>query len=74
MPCASPWIGSFRPAFASTAHHPAGLDFVLRRAGAPERKDMTAMDQFRYDGKRVLVVGGATGMGAAAAKIVGEVL
>lgn len=33
---------------------------------------MTAMDQFRYDGKRVLVVGGATGMGAAAAKIVGE--
>jgi NAD(P)-dependent dehydrogenase (short-subunit alcohol dehydrogenase family) len=26
-------------------------------------------DQFRYDGKRVLVVGGATGMGAAAAQI-----
>jgi NAD(P)-dependent dehydrogenase (short-subunit alcohol dehydrogenase family) len=36
------------------------------------------MDAFRYDGKRVLVVGGATGMGAAAAKTVanlgGEVL
>ncbi|MCU1346045.1 MAG: oxidoreductase, short chain dehydrogenase/reductase family protein, partial [Acidimicrobiia bacterium] len=25
------------------------------------------MDAFRFDGKRVLVVGGATGMGAAAA-------
>jgi NAD(P)-dependent dehydrogenase (short-subunit alcohol dehydrogenase family) len=39
---------------------------------------MTANDGFRYDGKRVLVVGGATGMGAAAAKTVtalgGEVL
>src|SRR5688572_24512920 len=31
-----------------------------------------AFDQFRYDGKRVLVVGGATGMGAAAAKTVAE--
>ena len=29
---------------------------------------MTGIEQFRYDGKRVLVVGGATGMGAAAAK------
>src|SRR5512134_3338514 len=29
---------------------------------------MTTTDPFRYDGKRVLVVGGATGMGAAAAK------
>ncbi|ORV98294.1 SDR family oxidoreductase [Mycobacterium kyorinense] len=29
---------------------------------------MTGIDQFRYDGKRVLVVGGATGMGAAAAQ------
>ena len=28
---------------------------------------MSAIEQFRYDGKRVLVVGGATGMGAAAA-------
>jgi NAD(P)-dependent dehydrogenase (short-subunit alcohol dehydrogenase family) len=27
-------------------------------------------DRFRYDGKRVLVVGGATGMGAAAAQTV----
>jgi NAD(P)-dependent dehydrogenase (short-subunit alcohol dehydrogenase family) len=32
---------------------------------------MTGIEQFRYDGKRALVVGGATGMGAAAAKIVG---
>ena len=31
-----------------------------------------APSRFRYDGKRVLVVGGATGMGAAAAKSVAE--
>jgi NAD(P)-dependent dehydrogenase (short-subunit alcohol dehydrogenase family) len=31
---------------------------------------MTGIDAFRYDGKRVLVVGGATGMGAAAAQTV----
>ncbi|MCU1352823.1 MAG: short-chain dehydrogenase/reductase [Acidimicrobiales bacterium] len=30
---------------------------------------MTQFDAFRYDGKRVLVVGGATGMGAAAAAL-----
>ena len=30
---------------------------------------MTLFDKFRYDGKRVLVVGGATGMGAAAAEL-----
>lgn len=29
---------------------------------------MTGIEQFRYDGKRVLVAGGATGMGAAAAQ------
>src|SRR5262245_36521150 len=29
---------------------------------------MTTTDPFRYDGKRALVVGGATGMGAAAAQ------
>src|ERR1700730_14691911 len=29
-----------------------------------------SIDAFRFDGKRALVVGGATGMGAAAAKIV----
>jgi len=29
-------------------------------------------ERFRYDGKRVLVSGGATGMGAAVAKLVGE--
>ncbi len=31
---------------------------------------MAIFDAFRYDGKRVLVVGGATGMGAAAAEVV----
>ena len=31
---------------------------------------MTLFDAFRYDGKRVLVVGGASGMGAAAAELV----
>lgn len=31
---------------------------------------MTTFDAFRYDGKRALVVGGATGMGAAAAELV----
>src|SRR3954452_18621165 len=31
---------------------------------------MKLFDAFRYDGKRVLVVGGATGMGAAAAQLV----
>ncbi len=30
---------------------------------------MSLFDQFRYDGKRVLVVGGATGIGAAAAEL-----
>jgi NAD(P)-dependent dehydrogenase (short-subunit alcohol dehydrogenase family) len=33
---------------------------------------MSGIDAFRYDGKRVLVVGGASGMGAAAAKTVVE--
>ena len=33
---------------------------------------MSAIEQFRYDNKRVLVVGGATGMGAAAAKTAAE--
>lgn len=33
---------------------------------------MMASDKFRYDGKRVLVLGGATGMGAAAAKVAME--
>ena len=36
----------------------------------PGEDDMTLFDAFRYDGKRVLVVGGATGMGAAAAELV----
>jgi NAD(P)-dependent dehydrogenase (short-subunit alcohol dehydrogenase family) len=31
--------------------------------------DVTLFDAFRYDGKRVVVVGGATGMGAAAAEL-----
>src|ERR1700693_645453 len=33
---------------------------------------MTGIEQFRYDDKRVLVVGGATGMGAAAAQMAKE--
>jgi NAD(P)-dependent dehydrogenase (short-subunit alcohol dehydrogenase family) len=33
---------------------------------------MGLFDAFRYDGKRVLVVGGATGMGAAAAELVAD--
>jgi NAD(P)-dependent dehydrogenase (short-subunit alcohol dehydrogenase family) len=33
---------------------------------------MSAADRFRYDGKRCLVVGGATGMGAAAAQTVAD--
>jgi NAD(P)-dependent dehydrogenase (short-subunit alcohol dehydrogenase family) len=31
---------------------------------------MSEIEAFRYDGKRALVVGGATGMGAAAARTV----
>src|SRR5262249_6184990 len=31
---------------------------------------MSLFDKFRFDGKRALVVGGATGMGAAAAELV----
>jgi len=31
---------------------------------------MTLFDAYRYDGKRVVVVGGASGMGAAAAELV----
>src|SRR4249920_1825368 len=31
---------------------------------------MSRFDDFRYDGKRALVVGGATGMGAAVAELV----
>lgn len=33
---------------------------------------MSDINRFRYDGKRVLVVGGATGMGASAAQTVGD--
>ncbi|MGH9092000.1 MAG: SDR family oxidoreductase [Acidimicrobiales bacterium] len=33
---------------------------------------MSLFDAFRYDGKRVVVVGGATGMGAAAARLVAD--
>ncbi len=33
---------------------------------------MSIVDRLRYDGKRALVVGGATGMGAAAAKSAAE--
>jgi NAD(P)-dependent dehydrogenase (short-subunit alcohol dehydrogenase family) len=43
---------------ATSAHQPSG------------GKLMTFKDKFRYDGKRALVVGGATGMGAATAELV----
>ena len=33
---------------------------------------MGGEEQFRYDGKRAVVVGGATGMGAAAARLLAE--
>ena len=33
---------------------------------------MSGADQFRYDGKRAVIVGGATGMGAAAAHLLTE--
>src|SRR5205823_12071918 len=39
------------------------------RPEAGERREMSLFDAFRYDGKRVLVVGGATGMGAATAEL-----
>ena len=55
----------------------AGDPFVCRpfadhtsRTHSPGEDDMTAFDAFRYDGKRVLVVGAASGMGAATAALV----
>jgi NAD(P)-dependent dehydrogenase (short-subunit alcohol dehydrogenase family) len=39
------------------------------RSTIREKMTMSLFDAFRYDGKRVLVVGGATGMGAAAAEL-----
>src|SRR5205823_6347414 len=47
----------------------AGLGIVAGAYGT-ERRDMSLFDAFRYDGKRALVVGGATGMGAATAELV----
>src|SRR4051812_34821327 len=42
-----------------------------RRSGTDEESNtMGTFDAFRYDGKRALVVGGATGMGAAVAELV----
>src|SRR5262249_28474723 len=38
----------------------------------PRRADVGGADQFRYDGRRAVVVGGATGMGAAAARLLAE--
>jgi NAD(P)-dependent dehydrogenase (short-subunit alcohol dehydrogenase family) len=42
---------------------------VARRDAKQEESAMGLFDAFRYDGKRVLVVGAATGMGAAAAAV-----
>ncbi|HVX17375.1 MAG TPA: SDR family oxidoreductase [Acidimicrobiales bacterium] len=41
-----------------------------RRRPREEQVNMGLFDAFRYDGKRALVVGGATGMGAATAELV----
>jgi NAD(P)-dependent dehydrogenase (short-subunit alcohol dehydrogenase family) len=54
---------------------PAQVGAVRRRSTIrtpPERgeNDMSLFSAFRYDGKRALVVGGATGMGAATAEVV----
>ncbi len=38
----------------------------------PTEERAMGVDKFRYDGKRALVVGGASGMGAEIAKLVGE--
>src|SRR5437868_102590 len=46
----------------SRAHAAAG--------GTREKHEMGLFNAFRYDGKRALVVGGATGMGAAVAELV----
>src|SRR5260221_14136575 len=43
---------------------------ALPHSGGRDRDVMSALAAFRYDGKRALVVGGATGMGAAAAQTV----
>jgi NAD(P)-dependent dehydrogenase (short-subunit alcohol dehydrogenase family) len=40
------------------------------RCGAKEEAHMSLFSAFRYDGKRALVVGGASGMGAAVAELV----
>ena len=40
------------------------------RCGAKEEAHMSLFSAFRYDGKHALVVGGASGMGAAVAELV----
>src|SRR4029079_10968461 len=52
--------------------HGAGVGIVASsyRVSGEKRRDMGLFDAFRYDGKRALVVGGATGMGAATAELV----
>ena len=47
-----------------------GLTPTIRPSSTGGHTRCTLFDAFRYDGKRVLVVGGATGMGAAAAELV----
>src|SRR5689334_2330775 len=43
-----------------------------RSASADRRSTMSLEEMFGFAGRRALVVGGATGMGAAAATIIGE--
>src|SRR5207302_2959341 len=45
------------------------LDMTLR-CGAKEEAHMSLFSAYRYDGKRALVVGGASGVGAAVAELV----
>ena len=42
-------------------------------AGEPGGADMSGFSAFRYDGKRALVVGGASGMGAAVDELEGGI-
>src|SRR5262245_50599712 len=50
---------------------PMGQDRTRTRHGYPHRSDhMGLFDAFSYAGKRAVVVGGATGMGAATAELV----
>ena len=52
-----------------TSRYAAWLPDISHTSTPRKEMTMTLFDAFRYDGKRALVVGGATGMGAAAAEL-----